>query len=166
MNMQKIPVIRPIKSAEFIRLPDADGVSLTANPNVWTAFSMAISAYGWPVRSKLVDACTACNRRGEISVLPELKPTAFLVPRTHGRIRDGFLIKDLMDAVESMQIRKLHFAHFAFDLDQFPLREITLILEHLRDRNSGTTEIVFDIQCRHEADLSEVFEQVFRSMPE
>jgi hypothetical protein len=160
--MNKIEIRSINGSNPFTPVADADGVSLTANASGFTPISAVVSAYEWSNTRKVSEASDACNNRGEICIIPDLRPTAFLVPRTHGRMHDQFLIKDLMDAVEHMRIRKLHFAHFFFILEKLPLNELTLILEHLRNRSTGAPEpkIVFDIDSRHELALRQLFDQI------
>lgn len=113
--------------------PTADAVSLTANASGFTPLAAVACCYSYDSRL-LTRASDACNQNGEICILRELNPTAFLVPRTRGKEKSKFLIEDLLNAVEAEQKTTLHFTHF-HHLHSFPTKELSVILESLKSRN-------------------------------
>jgi hypothetical protein len=99
-------------------------------------------------------------------VLSHFKPQAFLVPRTRGGAQDDFLISDLVDACEQQAISKLHFTHYFFIVDEFPEREIGIILEHLRKRHvTALQEIIFDIDSKFDATFRSHLHSIFGPPP-
>ncbi len=158
--------IRSISDSNpFSKVIDADGVSLTANNIGFTPFCGVRSAYDWPERQEFTAACNACNKRRAICVIPDINPTAFLVPKTHGRLQDDYLIDDLMNAVEHMKIRKLHFTHFFYLCNRLPADEITVILRSINKRNTQNDNtiitIVFDIAKNHEESFKKLVDKHF-----
>lgn len=153
--------VRPIDQVSLPKVIQADGVSLTANATGFTPLASVASAYGWRGQD-LIAPCDECNRRQEICVLSHFKPQAFLVPRTRGRAQDDFLISDLVDACEQQAISRLHFTHYFFILDEFPEREINIILEHLRKRHvTALQEIIFDIDSKFDATFRSNLHSIF-----
>jgi hypothetical protein len=154
--------IRPARG-QLTVVAGADGVSLTANATGFTPLGEVVGTYGWSP-DQITKAADQCNKRGEVCIVGQLHPQAFLVPRTRGKSRSDFLIGDLLKAVEHQGIRTLHFTHYFFLLDELPEQEIRIILEHLRSRSSTLTslrELVFDIDHKHESGLRMLYESVF-----
>jgi hypothetical protein len=153
--------IRSQRSGQTTRCDDADGVSLTANPRGFTPFLVVVSTYEWD-GEYLASYSDKTNARGEVCVIPDTQPMAFLVPRSHGKATGNFLISDLIDAVEHLKIQKLHFAHYFFILHKLPVAEITVIFKHLKERKNETLkEIVFDIDSRFESEIRQIYTEVF-----
>lgn len=139
--------------------PTADAVSLTANASGFTPLAAVACCYSYD-NHLLTRASDACNQNGEVCILRELSPTAFLVPRTRGKEKSGLLIEDLLNAVEAERKTTLHFTHF-HHLHSFPTDELNAILESLKARDFEHLQtILFEVDKRFEAEFAALISDV------
>ena len=138
----------------FPAVKGCDAVSATANASGFTPLIAVARYFEWDY-GMMKAAASACNEKGEIAILTEVKPTLFLVPATKGRGNAAFLIKDLLRAVSKVGVRGLHFTHFGFLQGPFPGAEIAAILDVILDPKLPTflERLVFDIDERKRAQL-------------
>jgi hypothetical protein len=148
-------------NSPFTVVQDADGVSATASAEGFTPVYSIARSYGWQI--PLREACSECNRRGEVAVINQIHPILFLVPRTHGKTTDEFLISDLIAAAESQRIKKLHFSHFGFILGNLPETEVRVVLHYLKSKVETVylTEVVMDVDPRVRDGFRKIYAEVF-----
>jgi hypothetical protein len=111
----------------FSVVQGADGVSTTASKEGFTPVNAIVNNYGWQIPIK--EACTECNRRGEVVIINQIHPKLFLVPRTRGKTTNDRLMSDLIAAAESQRITKLHFSHFGFILGKLTETEVSAVTQ-------------------------------------
>ena len=145
----------------FSVVQGADGVSTTASKEGFTPVNAIVNNYGWQIPIK--EACTECNRRGEVVVINQIHPKLFLVPRTRGKSTDDRLICDLIAAAENQHITKLHFSHFGFILGQLPETEVRVVLTHLKAKADTLhlKEVVMDVSPKVHAAFLKIYDEVF-----
>jgi hypothetical protein len=146
----------------FTIVQGAEGVSATASAEGFTPVYSIAQSYGWKI--PLREACTECNRRGEVAVINQVHPILFLVPRTHGKTTDEFLISDLIAAAENQRITKLHFSHFGFILGNLPEKEVRVVLTYLKSKVDTVHlhEVVMDVDPRVRDGFGKIYEEVFK----
>lgn len=145
----------------FSVVQGADGVSTTASKEGFTPVNAIVNNYGWQIPIK--EACTECNRRGEVVIIHQIHPKLFLVPRTRGKTTNDRLMSDLIAAAESQRITKLHFSHFGFILGKLPGTEVRVVLTHLKARADTLhlKEVVMDVDHKVHEQFLKIYDEVF-----
>lgn len=145
----------------FTPINDVDGISATANTEGFTPLTSITNAYDWD-RNLINHASQECNLKNEIAIVRQIKPTLFLVPKTKGNSDTEFLIKDLIHAINEMQIENLHFTHYGFIQNKLPEDELRNIFKVLNGSTTKSTikEVTLDIDTRVIRD----FEHIFNSL--
>ncbi len=134
-----------------------DAVSATANAPGFTPLVAIGRYFGWDYKI-LEGAASACNNRGEIAIVNNVKPLLLLVPATKGDGDTKFLIKDLLKAANKIGVEGLHFTHFGYLQGRFPEQEVTDILREILKPSMALTlkRLVFDIDERAASKLYEL----------
>lgn len=146
---------------EFAR--GVDGISATANMSGFTVLNSIKMHFGWD-HDTIVRASDECNRRDEVAVLSQLTPTLFLVPKTRfdDKEKSAFYIRDLLNAVSHVGIKRLQFTHYAFSSALMFDEEIHEVMTNLVDPALETSlnEIVFDADHRASRVCTRLFQSV------
>ena len=135
-----------------------DGISATANMDGFTVLNAIKMRFQWD-GDMLCKAANECNKRDEIAVLDFLSPKLFLVPRT--RIDDAekstFYMRDLLNAVDRVETKRLQFTHYSF-LDNLGFKkELGSVVSEIYDETLVTNllQLIFDVDYRVSAELDE-----------
>jgi hypothetical protein len=135
----------------FDPVTGCDGISATANMSGFTVLNAIKMFYRWD-HDQLCRAVDECNSRDEVAVIDQLRPKLFLVPKTRfdNKERSAFYIRDLLNAVNHVGIRKLQFTHYSFISALMFDEEVAEVMTALVNPNLETTvqELVFDADAR------------------
>jgi hypothetical protein len=137
----------------FTPINGIDGISATANTEGFTPLSSITTAYNWD-RNLIRQATQKCNAKSQIVIVEQVKPTLFLVPKTKGNSDTEFLIKDLISAINEMQIENLHFTHYSFIQNKLPKNEINQIFQTFeKNIQNSLKKVIWDVDRRHKESL-------------
>ncbi len=151
----------------FPAIRGIEAISATANARGFTPLTAIARKYGWQ-NDQLEAASVECNSRQEVAIINTLSPTLLLVPKTRGDdggllVVDG-LISDLLDAVNHLSHRSLHFTHFGFMQGRPPELAMLRILQFLLNPTQASTldVLYWDIDIRGLKELINIYAIVSR----
>ncbi len=151
----------------FPAIRGIEAISATANARGFTPLTAIARKYGWQ-NDQLEAASVECNSRQEVAIINTLSPTLLLVPKTRGddgglSAVDG-LISDLLDAVNHLNHRSLHFTHFGFMQGRPPEIAMLKILQFLLNpTHASTLDVLYwDIDIRGLKELINIYAIVSR----
>ncbi len=140
-------------------------ISVTANFNGFTPLWAIARAYHWD--SDLIKAAAEeCNKKCEVMILTELNPIVILVPKTKAEKNITTIFKDLVDAANILDIKKLHFTHYSYMKSKKPLNEIKQILKILLDPSLHTSikTVYWDLNADFKDDVIKTYKEVLLSL--
>ena len=149
----------------YLPLPEADGVSVTANASGFT--TMTAVARHWNV--SLGQAIAISDHANKLKckcpwslVLEEPKRRCLItVPRTYGQSDSEAMTRKLLEDASSERVKILEFSHYNFIQKTFAEIEIASAIRVMRARHdSGALNtVIFDIDSRFFQDLSQLMGQ-------
>ncbi len=158
----------------FDPIPGVEAISATANTRGFTPLTAIARMYGWS--SNLIEAAAAeCNRRRETAILDRLDPCLLLVPKTRGiwdwHRQAEFLATDLLQAVNHLGIKSLHFTHYGFVQEKLLSFEVERVFSLILNPLLTTTleDMIWDIDSRAIDQFESIFGAVktkFRLSPD
>ncbi len=149
-NADRIPARQPPVAA-------ADAISVTANPAIGSPMKRTAGAYQWP-QELIHRASVRVNRVKRVGALLGKSPKLFLVPKTDGNTAVDSLVQELFDAAEEEGVQVLHFSHYATIKYQFPIQEISSVMQVLRDRQGQTSirTLIWDIDSQYTGQMMDL----------
>jgi hypothetical protein len=141
-------------------------ISATANLTSPHPFLWNISqAYGWDYAA-LDKSVMECERKKEIITALDFHPYLFLVPQTRNstkaKLAPEYFITSLLDCINHLKKKRLHFTHFSFIKSSFPKKEISAILSVLLNPLVKTTleNVYWDIDSRHSKEMFMLYRRI------
>jgi len=154
---------------DFNRMNSSNVISATANMHGYTILNAIATVCRWNTDAVKFYA-DQCNTYNVVRLPPDFHPPLVLIPRTKGskkwRKSPENYITALLQYVNFLSIKKIHFTHYSFIRDVFPLDEITRIFRILLNPLIYTTleDFIFEIDSRHERQLADLFVHVAKDL--
>ena len=148
------PTGERVRNLQFTPAIEADGISVTANPNWASPLTSICNSMGYDQRL-VSKASTRCNRFKSIATLNGVKPKLLLVPRTKTNSDVEQLTDMLIDSASIADIRILNFTHYGFVKDNLPTHEIIQVFHSMKKWRGlcNLKNIIWDIDSRHIVEL-------------
>ena len=155
MKIEFIPNVRTSLEIQWggcwyaYKAPTQTAISATANANGYTLLKAYARAFGWDY-DLIEAAANDCNEKGQVAILAHVQPTLLLVPKTKANKSVFEITKDLIEAVNALGLKELHFTHYGFVQNKLPKNEVAEILTFLLNPKLATTleTVYWDIDTR------------------
>jgi len=146
-------------------LPEADGISVTANVTGFTTLTAVTKAWQVDLEHARRIADHANNLPTKYTwtlVLEEpIKHCLIFVPKTKGETDSTAMTSKLLEDAEMERIQVLEFSHFNFIQKIFPSTEIESALRIIGGwKNPLPTTMIFDVDAR----FAEIFQETCRKL--
>lgn len=156
----------------YAPLPEADGVSVTANANGFTTLTAVARRWDVPLHDveHIADHANSLKNKCPWALVLEepFKHCLIVIPKIRGTAEITAMTTKLLEDADGEHVRVVEFSHFNFIQGEFPAAEIRTILRTIIDWESGRSlrAVIFDIDERYLDEflaLKKVIEQTPRT---
>ncbi len=146
----------------YLPLPEADGVSVTANAAGFTTMTAVARHWDISLDHAIWIADHANNLKNKCPLTLVLEEPSrhclITIPKTNGQSDSTTMTQKLLEDASGEKVKILEFSHYNFLQKSFPEIEITSALKAMRSWQSidGVETVVFDIDRRFAATLAKL----------